>query len=86
MLTLNVYEFVKSNVNNNNFFDQFKKNIPLPESIKNLNIDRTNFWLNNGNIESGLHYDEHHGMLCVLSGRKIVTLFPPSDTKYLYEH
>ncbi len=86
MLTLQAYDFVKDNVKNNNFFEEFKKNIPIPDIIKNEDIKNTNFWLNNGNIESGLHYDEHDGLLCVLSGKKIVTLFPPSDSKYLYPY
>ena len=47
-------------------------------------LQSPNFWLNNGNIDTGLHYDDNHGLLCLFSGKKVVTLFPPSDTKYLY--
>ena len=42
--------------------------------------------MNNGNVDSGLHYDKSEGIMCVLNGRKIVTLFPTSDSKYLYPY
>ena len=84
MITLKAYEMIKQNLSNNNFFDEFKHIIKVPTDIQNKNIIETNFWLNKGNIDTGLHYDDFDGMLCVLSGYKIVTLFPPSDTKYLY--
>ena len=33
--------------------------------------------------DTGLHYDDNDGILCCLSGTKVI--FPPSDTKYLYK-
>lgn len=36
--------------------------------------------------DTGLHYDDPHGVLTVLTGVKYITLFPPSDTKYLHAH
>ena len=86
MITLNAYKLVSENKNNTNFFDKFKSTIPTPKVIKNKKIIETNFWLNNGNIDTGLHYDDYDGLLCVISGTKIVTLFHPSDTKYLYSY
>lgn len=84
MITLKAYDIIAANKESNKFFDEFKKNIPLPKIIKDIKINETNFWLNNGNIDTGLHYDDHDGVLCVISGKKVVTLFPPSDSKYLY--
>jgi len=86
MITLNAYGIIAANINNNDFFNKCKNYIPIPEVIKDKTIRETNFWLNNGNIDSGLHYDDYDGLLCVISGTKIVTLFPPSDTRYLYSY
>ncbi len=86
LLTLPAYEVIKNNKNNTTFFEDFKKNIPTPDVIKDNNIEKLNFWVNNGNVDSGLHYDKSEGIMCVLNGRKIVTLFPPSDSQYLYPY
>jgi hypothetical protein len=69
---------------NYNFFNKFKNHVPIPKVLDNIKIYESIFWLNNGGIESPLHYDDYDGLLCVISGQIIVTLFPPSDSKYLY--
>lgn len=37
-------------------------------------------------MDTGLHYDDSYGILCVLNGTKIVYLYPPSDSQYLYPY
>lgn len=83
MITLKSY-LNQNKDDSTRFFENFKQKIPLPYPIQNVKIHETNFWLNHGNIDTGLHYDDHDGILCVLSGTKVVTLFPPSDSKFLY--
>jgi hypothetical protein len=84
MATLRKYTHYPNN-NNNVFFDNFKQYVPKPEYLKDI-ISETIFWVNNGNIEAPLHYDRYYGLLCIISGQKKVTLFPPSDGRYLYPH
>jgi hypothetical protein len=60
--------------------------IKLPlflEDIKESDVDH-NLWISNKYHDTGLHYDNNNGLLCVLKGKKYITLYPPSDTKYLY--
>lgn len=45
-----------------------------------------NFWMNFGNIDSGLHYDDQDGLLVVVDGYKDVILYSPNDSKYLYPY
>lgn len=56
---------------------------PFPYEM--LDYD-ANFWMNFGGIDTGLHYDDDEGLLCVVEGTKIVTLYPPSDSEYLYPY
>jgi len=61
----------------------------VDESIKPSMLvnPEVNAWISMENRhDTGLHYDDKHGVLTVLSGRKHVTLFPPADTKYLHPH
>jgi hypothetical protein len=43
----------------------------------------SNFWMNFGGIDTGLHFDDEDGFLCVVDGTKQVTLYPPQDSIYL---
>lgn len=38
----------------------------------------------NNFIDSGLHYDNYHGILIQVSGTKVVRLYKPSDAKNMY--
>lgn len=86
MITLKNFDLIKQNKDIFKDLDELKKHIPLPEEIKDKELQETNFWLNKGQIDTGLHNDDYDGFLLVLSGKKIVTLFPPSDSKYLYAY
>lgn len=60
--------------------------VPFPEHMLD---SKYNFWMNFGKengIDSGLHYDEEPGLLCVVDGIKEVILYPPSDTEFLYPY
>jgi hypothetical protein len=57
--------------------------IPFPEQMSNANA---NFWMNFGGLDTGLHFDDEDGLLCVIDGYKEVILYPPSDTEYLYPY
>ena len=48
-------------------------------------IGTTTIWASKKNIETGLHYDLTDNILHVISGRKKIILFPPSETKFLYK-
>jgi hypothetical protein len=48
-------------------------------------VDRgSKWWINKGNMTSGLHYDPHDNWIFQLSGRKRVLLFPPDQYEKLY--
>lgn len=63
---------------------------PLPECMDPMHLpaypDRdpsmlTMLWASNGDVDSGLHYDENSGgFLMQVTGRKEIVMFPPSDS------
>jgi hypothetical protein len=57
--------------------------IPFPQRM--LNAD-ANFWMNFGGLDTGLHFDDEDGLLCVVEGYKEVLLYDPNDTPYLYPY
>jgi hypothetical protein len=67
------------------FSDEIGYKIPKfwEETFKGQ-IGMTTIWASHKNIETGLHYDLSDNILHVVSGRKKIFLFPPSETKYLY--
>lgn len=42
------------------------------------------WWINKGNVTTGLHCDQYDNYLCQISGRKRILLFPPSEYDKLY--
>jgi hypothetical protein len=67
---------------NNHLYDIIKKHATTPNIFKNKQVDM-NFWISQGYHDTGLHYDDSDGLLCVLEGIKKVVLYPPSDSCYL---
>jgi hypothetical protein len=67
------------------FPDEIGYKIPKfwKETFKGV-MGMTTIWASHKNIETGLHYDLSDNILHVVSGRKKIFLFPPSETKYLY--
>jgi hypothetical protein len=74
-------------VNNNNFKSSLDRLIEHPKFVLENNINNNyNFWYCIKKMDTGLHFDDNYGLLCVLSGSKEVFLYPPSDSKYLYPY
>lgn len=72
---------------NKKMYKQINKYVNVPYSLfgqtnNNTDIDM-NFWISLGDHDTGLHYDDYDGLLCMLKGEKNIILYPPSDTKYL---
>ncbi|XP_031474440.1 lysine-specific demethylase JMJ31 isoform X2 [Nymphaea colorata] len=55
-----------------------------PAILEFKSLSATNFWMNNTFSRSSGHYDPHHNLLCIVTGRKQVCLWPPSATPFLY--
>jgi len=65
--------------------DIYKDKITPPEHINKHNLEYDfNIWISSEYNDTGLHYDDVDGILCVLKGKKKVILYPPSDTNNLY--
>ena len=60
----------------------FNPNI-YPISHKEI-FNNINFWMNFGDINTGLHFDEYVGFLVQMIGIKIVYLFEPKEKDRLY--
>ncbi|EES01546.2 hypothetical protein SORBI_3003G312500 [Sorghum bicolor] len=58
--------------------------IQEPIFLRGKSFSSINFWMNKGHLRSSTHYDPHHNLLCVVSGCKKVTLWPPSASPFLY--
>lgn len=81
LITLSDYECSLS-ANNRQLIDVLAKDIAFPFA-EDVETYGCNFWMNFGGIDTGLHYDDEDGLLCVVDGTKQVTLYPPSDSIYL---
>jgi Cupin-like domain len=64
--------------------DLSKIGLDVPDLIKNEKKKNYSFWLNFGDIYSGLHYDIHNNILLQLKGTKKIILFPPSERDKLH--
>ena len=95
-ITSNLDKYIKSNeddtylitlnafVNNTEFKNYIKNILEHPDFIKKNQLDKNyNLWYCVKEKDTGLHQDDNYGLLCVLSGKKTVYLYPPSDRKYL---
>jgi hypothetical protein len=64
--------------------DLLEKYLQIPKILNNNNIiidkKNINFWFNINIMDTGLHYDDDNGILCMIDGVKDVLLFPPEDT------
>ena len=66
--------------------NQIDYNIPdFWEKTFENKLKMTSIWISHKNIETGLHYDNSDNLLHVVSGKKNIILFPPSETKLLYK-
>jgi hypothetical protein len=60
--------------------------IRIPHFISHFSLSQVNLWISARQTYSNLHFDDYSNLLCVVSGRKIVLLFPPSTTTPLLPH
>ncbi|XP_020879089.1 uncharacterized protein LOC9307978 isoform X2 [Arabidopsis lyrata subsp. lyrata] len=61
-----------------------RQDIQTPTLLGEKSLSSINFWMNSAQARSSTHYDPHHNLLCVVSGRKKVVLWPPSASPSLY--
>ncbi|KAL1189185.1 Lysine-specific demethylase JMJ31 [Cardamine amara subsp. amara] len=61
-----------------------RQDIQTPTLLGAKSLSSVNFWMNSAQARSSTHYDPHHNLLCVVSGRKKVVLWPPSASPSLY--
>jgi len=54
-----------------------------PDILKNNKYNNINFWLNTGDLNTGLHVDTYEGFLLQIIGKKTVYLFNDSKNIYL---
>ena len=80
IITLENYDIFKSN---KVIKEKLKDQIIPPDIITNTDYEY-NIWITSNQSDTGLHYDDHDGVLCCLEGKKEIILYPPSDSKYLY--
>lgn len=59
--------------------------LPIPSFLNNTKISKNNinFWFNINKMDTGMHYDDDDGILCVIEGVKEILLFPPEDSLLL---
>ncbi|XP_058770919.1 lysine-specific demethylase JMJ31 [Vicia villosa] len=61
-----------------------REDIQLPPILGAKELSSINLWMNNAQSRSSTHYDPLHNLLCIISGRKQVVLWPPSASPSLY--
>lgn len=82
LMTLHGYGKEVDNTNIKHIKQKMKQVIPFPHILNGTSIDM-NLWVSGGYHDTGLHYDDNDGILYVLKGKKQITLYPPSDSKYI---
>jgi hypothetical protein len=83
----NTYIITLQDIYSKNRFiiDLLEKYLPIPKILNNVDIhkENINFWFNIGGMDTGMHYDDDDGILCVIEGIKEILLFPPKDSLLL---
>ncbi|KAI4378566.1 hypothetical protein MLD38_016025 [Melastoma candidum] len=64
--------------------DILKEDIETPAILSGKSLASVNLWMNIAEARSSTHYDPHHNLLCIVSGRKKVVLWPPCASPFLY--
>ncbi|XP_047339761.1 jmjC domain-containing protein C [Impatiens glandulifera] len=66
------------------YLEMLKEDIQMPAFVDGKEMAAINLWMNNSKSRSSTHYDPHQNLLCVVTGCKQVTLWPPSASPFLY--
>ncbi|XP_021280558.1 uncharacterized protein LOC110413877 [Herrania umbratica] len=64
--------------------ETLREDIQMPAILEEKNLSSINLWMNNAQARSSAHYDPHNNLLCIVTGRKQVVLWPPSASPMLY--
>ncbi|XP_027365269.1 uncharacterized protein LOC113872152 isoform X2 [Abrus precatorius] len=64
--------------------ETLREDIQMPPILGAKELSSINLWMNNAQARSSTHYDPHQNLLCIVSGRKQVVLWPPSASSSLY--
>ncbi|XP_054792430.1 lysine-specific demethylase JMJ31-like isoform X1 [Prosopis cineraria] len=64
--------------------ETLREDVRIPPILEAKELSSINLWMNNAQARSSTHYDPHHNLLCIVSGRKQVLLWPPSASPLLY--
>ncbi len=71
------------------------RSVQLPELLRDINIPpfipfnklwEINMWMGCGGNRSNLHFDPEENLLIPLFGSKKIILFPPNQSKFLYQN
>lgn len=89
-ITLNIknsYVITLNDVYSQNriIIDKIIKYLPIPLFLNDIPItkDNVNFWFNINEMDTGMHFDDDDGILCIIDGIKEILLFPPEDSLLL---
>lgn len=82
-ITLDDFDIGAKNKSMKNILKSYVKP-PDEMGVREPNTYDFNLWVSNGAHDTGLHYDDEDGFLCVLYGKKTIILYPPEDSRYLY--
>uniref|UniRef100_H3GJ11 JmjC domain-containing protein n=1 Tax=Phytophthora ramorum TaxID=164328 RepID=H3GJ11_PHYRM len=58
----------------------------IPACLQGKSVTQVNLWMTVQPGRTTLHYDAYQNILVVLYGKKVVTLYPPSDTAKMYPY
>ncbi|KAL4152091.1 hypothetical protein PRNP1_009026 [Phytophthora ramorum] len=58
----------------------------IPACLQDKSVTQVNLWMTVQPGRTTLHYDAYQNILVVLYGKKVVTLYPPSDTAKMYPY
>ncbi|KAK9823201.1 hypothetical protein WJX72_001067 [[Myrmecia] bisecta] len=61
-----------------------QQDVGMPPCLKGQAVSHVNLWMSTSGARSSLHNDPYQNLLCVVRGRKAVTLFSPAMTPWLY--
>ena len=71
------------------------RSVQLPELLRDIEMPcfipynklwEINLWIGIGGNRSNLHFDPEENILTMLQGSKSIVLFPPNQTKFLYQN
>ncbi|AKI81564.1 putative jmjc domain-containing protein [Acanthamoeba polyphaga mimivirus] len=68
---------------NNHIKNILKNDVIVPTILSYTNCEY-NFWFSYNYMDTGLHYDDYDGLLCVIDGIKKIKLYAPCDSPYLH--